>query len=203
MVLDCDVAFPSRAGCSPHRDHASVPWDALFLSPSITFVLGITTTLRRSSIARALVPTIFCLPSSLDIFLSFSDVSQLSVMGWLYHFPPNEHCPVSYCCCCSVAKLCLTICDPMDCSPPSSSVHGVFQARILEWVATSSSRGSSQTRDWTRISCTGRWILYHWATREAQLVTIPESSEPDETGSRNDSHQKHSAGKWLLSDGTH
>ena len=38
---------------------------------------------------------------------------------------------------CSVAKLCLTLCDPMDCSPPGSSVHGIFQARILEWVSIS------------------------------------------------------------------
>ena len=47
----------------------------------------------------------------------------------------------------------LTLCDPVDCSPPSSSVHGIFQARILEWGATSFSRGSSQPRDQTCISC--------------------------------------------------
>ena len=52
-----------------------------------------------------------------------------------------------YLCCCLVAKLCPTLCDPMDCSPPGSSVHGTFQGRILEWVAISSSRVSSQTRD--------------------------------------------------------
>ena len=45
-----------------------------------------------------------------------------------------------------VAQSCPTLCDPMDCSPPGSSVHGVFQARILEWVAISFSRGSSQPR---------------------------------------------------------
>ena len=45
--------------------------------------------------------------------------------------------------CCSVAKLCPTLCDPMDCSLPGSSVHGISQARILEWVALSFSRGSS------------------------------------------------------------
>ena len=49
----------------------------------------------------------------------------------------------SLCCCCVVTKLCPTLCDPMDCSPPSSSVHGIFQARMLEWVAISFSRGSS------------------------------------------------------------
>ena len=42
-----------------------------------------------------------------------------------------------------VVQLCPTLCDPMDCSPPGSSVHGIFQARILEWVAISFSRGSS------------------------------------------------------------
>ena len=50
-------------------------------------------------------------------------------------------------------QLCLTLCDPMDCSLPGSLVHGVLQARILEWVAISFSRRSSQTRDQTRISC--------------------------------------------------
>jgi len=48
-----------------------------------------------------------------------------------------------------VAQLCPTLCHPMDCSLPCSSVHGIFQARVLEWVAISFSRGSSQPRDWT------------------------------------------------------
>ena len=67
---------------------------------------------------------------------------------------------------CMSAKLlqsCLTLCDPMDCSPPGSSVHGILQARILEWVAMPSSRGSSQSRNWTSISCVsyiGRQVLY-------------------------------------------
>ena len=51
-----------------------------------------------------------------------------------------------------VAQLCLTLCDPMDCSPPGCSIHGIFQARILEWVAISFSRGSSQPRDQTWVS---------------------------------------------------
>ena len=58
----------------------------------------------------------------------------------------------------------------MDCSPPGSSVHGIFQARIVEWVAISFSRGSSPSRDWTCVSCVlcvGRQILYHCATWEA------------------------------------
>ena len=62
-------------------------------------------------------------------------------------------------CCYFVAQLCLTLCDPKDCSPPGSSVHGILQARILEWVAISFSRGSSQPRDQVYISCIGRWFL--------------------------------------------
>ena len=58
---------------------------------------------------------------------------------------------------CSIAQSCPTLCGPMEHSPQGSSVHGIFQARILEWVPISSSRGSSQPRDWNCISC-GSWI---------------------------------------------
>ena len=51
-----------------------------------------------------------------------------------------------------VAQLCPTLCDPMDCRLPGSSVHGIFRARILEWVAISFSRRSSQPRDWSWVS---------------------------------------------------
>ena len=59
-----------------------------------------------------------------------------------------------------VAQLCLTFCNPMDYSTPGSSVHGISQARILEWVDISFSRGSSRPRDRTLVSCTARQILY-------------------------------------------
>ena len=52
----------------------------------------------------------------------------------------------------SVAQLCPTLCDPMDCSPPGSSVHGILQARILEWIAIPFSRGSFQLRDHIQVS---------------------------------------------------
>ena len=71
---------------------------------------------------------------------------------------------------CSVAQLCPTLCDPMDCSPPGSSVLGIFQAKMLEWLAISYSRGSSRPKDGTCISCVssiGRQILYRWTTWEA------------------------------------
>ena len=60
--------------------------------------------------------------------------------------------------CCLVAKLCLTLCDPMDCSPLGSSVCGILQARILEWVAISFSSGSSPPRDGTGVFCLRRQI---------------------------------------------
>ena len=65
-----------------------------------------------------------------------------------------------------VAQSCLTLCNPTDCSPPGSSVHGISQARILEWVAMPSSKGSSWPRDQTRVPCiVGRFLIV-WATRE-------------------------------------
>ena len=60
----------------------------------------------------------------------------------------------------------------MDCSPPGSSVHGLSQARILEWGALSFSRESSWPTDRTHTSWIGRWVLYYWATREA-AYTLP------------------------------
>ena len=84
----------------------------------------------------------------------------------------SSYAHISYtlcCCCCLVIKLCPTLCNPVDSSPPGSSVHGIFQARILESVAISFSKGFSQPRDWTRISWIGKWI-YHWATWEKPLI---------------------------------
>ena len=66
-----------------------------------------------------------------------------------------------------VAQSCPILCDLMDYSLPGSSVHGIFQAGVLEWVAISFSRGSSQPRDWTRVSCTAGRRFNLWATREA------------------------------------
>ena len=71
------------------------------------------------------------------------------------------------------SRLCLTLCSPVDCSSPGSSAHGIFQARILEWVAISSSRGSSWPRDRTLVSWIGRQILYHLATWKALCILIP------------------------------
>ena len=65
------------------------------------------------------------------------------------------------------AQSCRTLCNPMDCSLPGSSIHGISQARILEWVAVSFSRGPSPPRDQTRVSCTAGRFFTIRATREA------------------------------------
>ena len=73
----------------------------------------------------------------------------------------------------SVTQSWPTLCDPMDYSPPGSSVHGTFQSRILEWVAISSSRGSSRPKDQTSISYISRFrFIYHCATWEAPILHL-------------------------------
>ena len=66
------------------------------------------------------------------------------------------------------------LCAPVDCSPPGSSVHGVLQARILEWVAISFSRGSCWPRDWTQVSCTaGGFTITELARKPCVIVSCP------------------------------
>ena len=66
-----------------------------------------------------------------------------------------------------VTQLCLILCDPMDCSPPGFSVHGILQAKILEWVAIIFSRESSRPRDRTLVSCISGRFCTTWTIREA------------------------------------
>ena len=79
---------------------------------------------------------------------------------WMHLLPESES---------EVTQSCPTLCDPEHCSPPGSSIHGILQARILEWVAISFSRGSSWPRDRTQVSrITGRRFNL-WATREVPI----------------------------------
>ena len=71
-----------------------------------------------------------------------------------------------------VTQSCLTLCDLRDCSLSGSSVHGILQARMLEWVAMPSSRGSSWPRGQTCISCIAGRFFTIWATREALFTTL-------------------------------
>ena len=94
----------------------------------------------------------FALPCTIWLILIFSDSCYSKYFCALG--AKNKQCV-------KVAQSCLTLCDPMD-----YTVHGILQARILQWVAVSS-RGSSQTRDWTQVSCTAGRFFTSWATREA------------------------------------
>ena len=82
-----------------------------------------------------------------------------------------------------VAQSCPTLCDPMDCSLPGSSVHGIFQARELEWGAISFSRGSSWPRDRTWISCIAGRRFIVWATREVPVIIQVEKQKNVESKS--------------------
>ena len=121
-----------------------------------------------------------CFPKYIMYFLLISKIQHFHL--WFYIF--NVYYPVKSLkvtsqmklsfkvMCVLCAQLCPALWDPMNCSPPGSSVHGVFQARVLEWVAISYSRGSSWSKDQTRVSCVsciGRKILYLCTTCEAQF----------------------------------
>ena len=70
----------------------------------------------------------------------------------------------------SLAQSCPTLCDPMDCSPPGSTGHGILQGRTLEWVAILFSRGSSHLRDGTRVSCIAGRFFTIWASRDFEFL---------------------------------
>ena len=81
------------------------------------------------------------------------------------------------------AKLCRTLCKPMNCSPPGSSVHGTSQARILDWIAISFSKGSSRSRSQTHVSWINRWTLYGGSQQESPIWKTEEPySQPGAQG---------------------
>ena len=104
----------------------------------------------ESALIMMLLWNLFLLPFSLNPVI----INLNCALESAGEFLKNHWSPFLSCFCCSfVAKSCPTLCDPVDCSPPGSSVHGILQARILGWVAISFSRGSSRPRDRTRVSC--------------------------------------------------
>ena len=96
-----------------------------------------------------------------------SDVTQrLNNNNQTWKISTRGHCctSVTFCEPLSPLQLCPTLCNPMDCSPPGFSVHGIIQARVLEWAVMPSSRELSQSRDQicvSYISCITRWVLNH------------------------------------------
>ena len=97
--------------------------------------------------------------NNLKIIFKYYQVGKIFTSLKTHAWPPTMWpCVKSF-------QSCPTLCDPMDCNPPGSSVHGILQARKLEWVSMPSFMGSFWPRDWTRVSyvsCIGRQILYQW-----------------------------------------
>lgn len=97
----------------------------------------------------------------------------MNISGQVISLSGNfSHKAVICCMLCSVAQSCPTLRAPVDCSLLGSSLRGIFQARILKWIAISSSSFLTQGSDWylSCLSCIGRWILYHSAAWEAWLL---------------------------------
>ena len=121
---------------------------------------------------------------------------QLLFLNFLPQQLPKANFPLSvhsileqqlrtYCVCAKSLQSCPTFCDPIDCSPPGSTVHEVLQARILEWVVTPSSRGSSWARDWIQVSylhlllwqefftTSATWEAHYWGESYLLLHCLP------------------------------
>ena len=103
----------------------------------------------------------------LKLFLLIGIITSFCCRTQNWYIFLNGTCVCVCVCARARAQSHLTLCDPIDYSLPGFFVHGIFQARILEWVAISFSKGSSWYWDWTQVccvSCIGRQILYHWTT---------------------------------------
>ena len=123
------LPHPAPLPSSSHRNAYLTPW-----LPAASLA-WITRSTRVWALPNSTASSTTCLP-------------RLKLCSW---FLPQTLC-VCVCVCVLVAHLHPSLCDSMDCNPPGSSVHGIFQVRILEWVSVSFSRGSSWLRDWTHIS---------------------------------------------------
>ena len=114
----------------------------------------------------------FCIPAVMSKHLSL--ILFFFFVQLLAYFVIKLHVRIKklYCCSCLVSKSFPTLCNPVDCSPPGSSVYGISQARILEWIAISFSRASAWlTQGLNSRFLHWRWILHHWATGEAWDIT--------------------------------
>ena len=115
------------------------------------------------------------IPPSIRVFSSESTLHMRWPKYWSFSFsirPSNEHpglisihqFGIIACMCAKSLQLCWTLCNPMDCNLPGFSVHGILQARILDWVAISTPRGYSRHKDQTHVSyvsCIARQVRYH------------------------------------------
>jgi len=101
------------------------------------------------------------------------DRTRVSCIAWGFFIaePAGKPICIEGCVCVLGPQLCPTLCDPKDCSQLGSTVHGILQARILEWFPISFSRRPSQRKDQTQISCIAGWFFTIWATREDSWET--------------------------------
>ena len=120
--------------------------------------------------------------SSLDVFMGSSDTTTEVAREWGTDWERSVIVDIVVAMVYSPSHVWL--CHAMDCSPAGSSVHGISQARTQEWVAISFSRESSQPRDQTQVSCTGRLILYHWVARKAQEKMFMAIFNPEQSPSQ-------------------
>ena len=132
----------------------------LFLN--LLLILIFSTKVEMTIVAIFVFPCTFKFSVCHFVFNCHGINVQLSVSLFSYQFSSTN---VYFVCVLSYFSR-VQLCDSMDWSLPGSSVCRILQARILEWVAMSSSRWSSRPRDWTCVCCSGRWILYHFATWE-------------------------------------
>ena len=150
------VAMPSFIG-------SSQPWD----QTQVSLIAGGLFTIWDTRLSSKV--TIPHIPITQKHILTPVFVAALFTIAKKWKQPkcPSTNEWIKIWCACMRAKslqLCASVCNPMDCSLPGSSVHGILQARILEWVAVPSSKGSFRPRDRTYVSyvsCIGKWILYH------------------------------------------
>ena len=146
--MDCRPPGSSVHGISQTR---ILEWGAIYFS-------------RRSSWTRDCISLISYIGSQILYHWATRTANYIYLYIILFIFDSGQFS--------SVAQSCLTPCNPMDCSRPGSSLYGLLQARVLEWGATSFSRGSSRLRDWTQVSCIPGRRFNLWATWEAQVNVI-------------------------------
>ena len=131
---------------------------------------------------------------SLCLMRKTSDRQNWEIFSWM-------------CMCAKSLQLCLTLCDPMDCSPPGSSVHGILQAKILEWVAVPFSRASSQPQGSNLGLPHCRQMLYHLSHQGSpsnckRRCTNPQRGGNDEVEGLRESNAKNKSVKDLMLPGT-
>ena len=133
------------------------------------FRKGMHYSVRLAQMLQTCITSIFKNACRKRVYESHSDNILRSPIPFS-HLPLWKHPAVSTAVLCLVAQSCPALCNPADCSPLGSTVHGILQARILEWVAMPSSRGSSQPRDPTQASHVAGRFFTSWATRDVQKI---------------------------------